>query len=82
MTRRVQLLIASIGLGLVGTVAAGCSQTAKVPPEQMSRIEAAANKAEASASQAQAAADKAKASAAAAQAAADKLASNVKPPRK
>ncbi len=79
MTRRVQLLMASIGLGLVGTVAVGCSQTAKVPPEQMGRIEAAANKAEAAASQAQAAADKAKASAAAAQAAADKIGSSYRP---
>jgi hypothetical protein len=71
--------MASIGLGLVGTVAAGCTQHAKVPPEQMSRIEAAANKAEAAANQAQASADKAKASAAAAQAAADKLGSEYHP---
>ena len=79
MTRRVRLVIGTIGLGLMGSMAVGCTQHAKVPPAQMSRIEAAANKAEAAASQAQAAAGKAAASAAAAQAAADKLGSGYNP---
>ncbi|MGD9763951.1 MAG: hypothetical protein AB7V27_09580 [Candidatus Binatia bacterium] len=79
MTRRIRSVVGIVGLGLLSTVTVGCTQHAKVPADQMARIEAAANKAEAAANQAQASASKAAASAQAAQAAADKVGTSYAP---
>jgi hypothetical protein len=64
-----------LGMGLLTGVATGCTQKAQIPPDQMARIEAAANKAEAAASKAEAAAKSAADAAARAEAAASKLGS-------
>ena len=54
---------------------AGCTQKAQVPPDQMARIEAAANKAEAAANKADASAKAAADAAARAEASASRLSS-------
>lgn len=68
-----RIAIGILGVGMVASVTTGCTQKAQIPPDQMARIEAAANKAEAAANQASAAAKSASDSAARAQAAVAKI---------
>jgi len=70
-----RVTIGILGVGLLAGVSTGCTQKAQIPPEQMARIEAAANKAEAAANKADAAAKSAADAAARAEAAASKLGS-------
>lgn len=70
---RTTIGIMAIGLW-VGSMA-GCTQKAQVPPDQMARIEAAANKAEAAANKADASAKAAADAAARAEASASRLSS-------
>jgi hypothetical protein len=64
-----------MGVGLLASTSMGCTQKAQIPPDQLARIEAAANKAEAAANSAAASAKAAADSAARADAAASKLGS-------
>ncbi len=73
MSRRINIAIGLLGLGLMASVTTGCPKNPGVPPDLMARLEAAANKAEASASQAEMSAGKANEAARIAQAAAAKL---------
>ena len=68
-----RVAIGILGLGMVAAVGTGCTQKAKIPPEQMARIEAAANKAEAAANKAEAAAKSAADASARAEAAMNKI---------
>lgn len=65
--------IGILGLGMVAAMGTGCTQKAQIPPDQLARLEAAANKAEAAANKAEAAAKSASDSAARATAAVAKL---------
>ena len=51
-----RVAIGLLGLGMLAGVGTGCTQHVPVPPDQMARLEAAANKAEAAANRADAAA--------------------------
>lgn len=68
-----RVAIGLLGLGIVAGVGTGCTQKAQIPPDQMARIEAAANKAEAAANKAEAAAKSASDSAMRAEAAVAKI---------
>ena len=72
MTR---IMIGLMGVGLLASSSIGCTQKAQLPPDQLARIEAAANKAEAAANSAAASAKAAADSAARADAAATKIGS-------
>jgi hypothetical protein len=63
---------------MLAGVSTGCTQKAQIPPDQMARIEAAANKAEAAGNKAEAAAKSASDSAMRAEAAAAKIGSRYK----
>jgi hypothetical protein len=68
-----RVAIGVLGLGLVAGTTTGCTQKAQIPPDQMARLEAAANKAEAAANKADAAARSASDSAMRAEAAVAKI---------
>jgi len=70
--------IGILSLGMLAGVSTGCTQKAQIPPDQMARIEAAANKAEAAGNKAEAAAKSASDSAMRAEAAAAKIGSRYK----
>jgi hypothetical protein len=70
-----RIMIGLMGVGLLASTSMGCTQKAQIPPDQLARIEAAANKAEAAANSAAASAKAAADSAARADAAASKLGS-------
>ena len=74
----------TIGIMATGLLVftAGCTQKAQIPPDQMARIEAAANKAEAAANKADASARAAADAAARAEAAASRLGSGYHAGRK
>jgi len=72
-----RVTIGILCLGVLGSVS-GCTQKVPVPPDQMARLEAAANKAEAAANKAEAAAKSASDSAARAQAVVAKIESGFK----
>jgi hypothetical protein len=79
MTR---ITIGLVATGLSISLMAGCTQKAQIPPDQMARIEAAANKAEAAANKADASARAAADAAARAEAAASRLGSGYSAGRK
>ena len=62
-----------LGIALLEGATPGCTQKAQIPPDQMARLEAAANKAEAAANKADAAAKSASDSAMRAEAAVAKI---------
>jgi len=69
----IRLGIGILGLGVVAGGSTGCTQKVPVPPDQMARLEAAANKAEAAANKAEASARSASDSAMRAEAAVAKI---------
>ncbi len=73
-----RVAIGVLGLATVAAMSTGCTQKAQIPPDQLARLEAAANKAEAAANKAEAAANSASDSAARAQAAVAKIESGWK----
>lgn len=73
-----RVAIGVLGLGMLAGTTIGCTQKAPVPPDQMARLEAAANKAEAAANKADAAARSASDSAMRAEAAVAKIESGWK----
>ena len=73
-----RVAIGMLGLGMVAGVATGCTQHVPIPPDQMARLEAAANKAEGAANKAEAAARSASDSALRAEAALAKIESGWK----
>ncbi len=73
-----RVTIGIVALGIVAGASTGCTQKAQIPPDQLARIEAAANKAEAAANQAAAAATSASSAAARAEAAVAKIESGYK----
>ena len=79
---KTRLMMGVLGVGLLASLSTGCTQKAQIPPDQMARIEAAANKAEAAANKAEAAARSAADAAARAEAAASKLGSGYTGSRK